>query len=388
MTMPNTDSLKHLADDELLAQTKQLVERSNNLLARLLVHLAEVEQRGLHLKLGFSSMFRYCVEMLGFSEAAAYIRIRGCRLIRSYPMILPLVASGKLHLSGLALLSPHLTPKNHPKLLWAACGKSKRAIEALVASRFPRPAVESRIRRLPKQKTGPSQAPELLGLLGAHRSTGIPNPSTSAAPRAQNLPSEPTSSPATTNARRDQVSHLATNRFKIQFTANQKLVSKLSNARSLLSHRHPNAELNTIFELALDLLCEALMKQRFAKTKRARKTKPATTRGKAWSPVVDTTLAGKSNREHTAQPEKPNPTTATPFTTPITRHIPNQIKRVVLARDGAQCTFKSKDGRRCGERHFLEFHHCEPFGYGGKHSVENITILCRAHNTLLARPSG
>ena len=40
--------LAHLSDDELLANTRRLVGKTNELLAALLAHLAEVEARGIH----------------------------------------------------------------------------------------------------------------------------------------------------------------------------------------------------------------------------------------------------------------------------------------------------------------------------------------------------
>ena len=43
-----SQSLSHLSDSELLESTRRLVGRSNQLFAALLVHLAEVETRGLH----------------------------------------------------------------------------------------------------------------------------------------------------------------------------------------------------------------------------------------------------------------------------------------------------------------------------------------------------
>ena len=49
----------------------------------------------------------------------------------------------------------------------------------------------------------------------------------------------------------------------------------------------------------------------------------------------------------------------------------------VWARDGGQCTFVSADGRRCSERHALEFHHDEPDGFGGDRSPDNIRLACR-----------
>jgi hypothetical protein len=41
-------------------------------------------------------------------------------------------------------------------------------------------------------------------------------------------------------------------------------------------------------------------------------------------------------------------------------------------------------GRRCGSRHRLEFHHREPFGRGGNHSLENLQLMCRTHNAFFA----
>ena len=56
----------------------------------------------------------------------------------------------------------------------------------------------------------------------------------------------------------------------------------------------------------------------------------------------------------------------------------------MLARDGALCTFVATDGQRCQERGWLELHHEQPFGRGGPSTVNNIRVLCRSHNQLLA----
>ena len=67
-------------------------------------------------------------------------------------------------------------------------------------------------------------------------------------------------------------------------------------------------------------------------------------------------------------------------TLPSSRYIPAAVRRAVYERDRAQCAFVDNDGRRCTERHRLEFHHRKPFGRGGGHAVENIQLLCRTHN--------
>jgi hypothetical protein len=61
------------------------------------------------------------------------------------------------------------------------------------------------------------------------------------------------------------------------------------------------------------------------------------------------------------------------------------VVREVHARDGEQCTFVSADGRRCKARAFLELHHHDiPFAKGGPATVENLRLVCRAHNAWFA----
>jgi 5-methylcytosine-specific restriction endonuclease McrA len=64
---------------------------------------------------------------------------------------------------------------------------------------------------------------------------------------------------------------------------------------------------------------------------------------------------------------------------PRARTIPAGVRRSVWARDGGQCTYVGTSGR-CTEQGFLGFHHVVPFAAGGETSVENMTLLCRAHN--------
>jgi len=40
--------------------------------------------------------------------------------------------------------------------------------------------------------------------------------------------------------------------------------------------------------------------------------------------------------------------------------------------------------RRCTARQGLEFHHRHPFGRGGDHSIENVSLACHCHNGFLA----
>ena len=56
------------------------------------------------------------------------------------------------------------------------------------------------------------------------------------------------------------------------------------------------------------------------------------------------------------------------------------MTRAVWLRDGGQCAFVARNGRRCEERVFLEFHHKEPYAIGGEPTIANISLRCRPHN--------
>ena len=71
-------------------------------------------------------------------------------------------------------------------------------------------------------------------------------------------------------------------------------------------------------------------------------------------------------------------------TSPGVRGISAAVKRAVWARDRGQCTFIGARGKRCPERHRLEFHHDEPYALGGDRSVDNVRLACPAHNAYMA----
>jgi hypothetical protein len=71
-------------------------------------------------------------------------------------------------------------------------------------------------------------------------------------------------------------------------------------------------------------------------------------------------------------------------THPKSRYVPAAVRRKVWERDGGRCAFVDGSGRRCTERQRLEFHHEEPFGLGGTHDPDKMSLLCRGHNLHLA----
>jgi len=153
-------------------------------------------------------------------------------------------------------------------------------------------------------------------------------------------------------ARATTVAPLGQQRYRIQLTADQHLRDQLKVAQDLMRHQVPDGDLNVILGKALTLLVETLKKQRFAQTSRPR----------AATKAVETVEPGPQG----------------------SRYVPAHVRREVAERDGMRCTFVSEDGHRCTEAGWLELHHIEPFALGGPATADNLALMCRAHNALLA----
>jgi hypothetical protein len=275
-------------------------------------------------------MFNYCTSVLHLSEAEAYLRIEVARAARKEPVLLEMLGAGRLHLSGALKLARHITPENRADLLKRATHASARRIDELVAELAPQPDIPAVIRKLPepKQAQGAREALEL----GPDR---LPAPAQLVTERVD---------PAVSPARPALVKPLSPGRFQVKFTASAELRDKLERLQALMGSAGPRPDLAQVIDAAVTEKLERREARRFGETKAPRKG------------------LGETD------------------TSPSSRYIPAAVKRAVCARDGNQCGFVDKDGRRCSELHRLEFHHVKPWGRGGDHSPESIGLRCRAHN--------
>lgn len=98
--------LAHLTDSALIESTQRTLAQGREHTAQLIAHLAEVEDRRLHLHAACSSMFDYCVNRLALSEDEACRRIDIARLARRYPALYPMLADGSISLTVAAALKP------------------------------------------------------------------------------------------------------------------------------------------------------------------------------------------------------------------------------------------------------------------------------------------
>ena len=144
----NIRAFSDLGNQALLRRLAEEIAHQNVSTATLLALIAEVDERLLYLPAGYPSMCAYCVHELHLSKEAALKRIHAARAAREFEGILDAVAEGRVHLSGVLMLAPHLTPENAADLLAAATHRTKAKIERLIAERFPRPDVPTRVAAL------------------------------------------------------------------------------------------------------------------------------------------------------------------------------------------------------------------------------------------------
>ena len=115
----NPYSWSHLADRSVLHKLSDHSSQHCGSGAVLVSLVADVDRRKLYLPAGHSSMHSYCRTVLNWSEGSAFKRIRVARAAQEFPVLYRVLADNRVHLSGLVLLAPHLTPENIDELIAA-----------------------------------------------------------------------------------------------------------------------------------------------------------------------------------------------------------------------------------------------------------------------------
>jgi hypothetical protein len=220
--MIERSTLRRLDKGQLLERFSRLVDEDRQHTATLVALIAEIDRRKLYLEHACSSMFAFCTERFGMSEAVAARRIRAGRTTCRFPCVLEMISRGELHLTAIHYLAAHLTEENHQEVLRRAKHRSTREIEKLVAELAPKPDVPSSIRKLPVRKASARPVP------------------------------------------------LSPRRYKLQVTIGQETREKLDELQALLSHQIPDGDPAEILDRALDALLVQARKKKAALTDKPR----------------------------------------------------------------------------------------------------------------------
>jgi hypothetical protein len=158
--------------------------------------------------------------VLHFSEAESYQRMQAAHAARRFPVIVPMLADGLLHLAAVRLLAPFLDGEDHLALLGGAIHKSKREVEERLAGWFPNADVEASVRRI------------------------------------------------------DGASPLAPDRYEFRFTGDEETAALFREAQELLSHSIPDGGMAAIFKRGLELVLADARRKRHAATDRPGHPRP------------------------------------------------------------------------------------------------------------------
>jgi 5-methylcytosine-specific restriction endonuclease McrA len=123
-------SLSHLSNTSVMTHLKSLSRLEQERLAEFLHYLGEVDERRLYADEGYPSLFDFCIEGLGLTEAETCNRRVVARLARKLPRLLPLIGAGEISLTAARTLAPHI---DNELLDWAR-GKSTREVERKAAA--------------------------------------------------------------------------------------------------------------------------------------------------------------------------------------------------------------------------------------------------------------
>jgi 5-methylcytosine-specific restriction endonuclease McrA len=329
--------LVHLSDAALLRDLAALVGHDRLTTATLLAHIAEVDARRLYVPAGYSSMHAYCVDELRLSEDAASKRIQAARAARRLPVLFTAIAEGRLHLSGICLLAPHLTSENAAELIEAATHRRRSEIATILAQHF---HVLAQAGAISTMSTLLQHAPGHVGINFECDEHAPGHAAVEASePRAidEHAPEHVECSPGTVPD--------PSERFIVHLTIDKSTHEKLRYAQALLSHTIPTGDLVKVLRQVLEAAIPQLEKRKLGAASRAKRLPSA--------------------RNHSMS---------------RSRYVPAQVRRAVWERDQGQCTFVGATGHRCGARRFLEFDHVDPVARGGVVTVEGMRLRCRVHN--------
>ena len=321
-------SLTHLSDAVLCRELSTVAANEKVATAELLAHIAEFDERKLYLPAAYPSMFAYCVGELGLSEDAAAKRIQVARVARACPEVFEALAEGRVHLTGLRLLAPHLTAETAHELLLAAAGKSKSDIERLLAERFPRSEVSAWVEPI---------TPSVPGAEGSEHAPGhVANADLQGVTAAVGATAQP---------QHARVAPLSAEAFAVQFTRGREADERFRYLQDLLGHQVSRGDIAEAYDRAVKELIKKMEHVRFRACDRPRTS---------------------TNGGHDP------------------RHISADVMRAVWKRDGGQCTFVSESGHRCEVRGDVEFDHETEVARGGGSAVDNVRLRCRGHNQYTA----
>lgn len=321
--------LRTVSNQDLNQRILSLVKSERELLTEILWHIREVDRRKLFLEMGFSSLFAYLTEYLGYSPASAQRRLDASRLLLEIPEVSTLIDSGKINLSQVSMIQ-----------------QSARLAKSISA-----PPTSFNEKQEQNRKITAIKKDLLANLEGKTQK------------QTQILTAQAFSIPV---QEKPLIKHQADQSVRIELTLSQEEWSKVEEMKSLLSQSVKSQDLSAL----LVYLADKVIKQKKGNSNKssADSSTVSTLTSVPISKSMPITSAAEVKR---AQSSNKN----------IGRiSVPRPIRRQVFEKFNS-CQYKDKtSGKICAERHFLQIEHIQPIWADGGNQIENLTVLCANHN--------
>jgi len=129
--------LSHLSHQELLGAMRAFRETERAATADIVLYLHEIDTRGIYRDYGYSSLWAYCTEGLGYSAMETQRRVSVARCLAEHPEIYEKLKTGKLTMCSVACVARVEQPEQREALLVESEGLSRQEVERLVAPLLP-----------------------------------------------------------------------------------------------------------------------------------------------------------------------------------------------------------------------------------------------------------
>lgn len=323
--------MKQLSNLQLRVETKKASDEEKNTTLKLLEHLAEVEDRLAYAEYGFSSLWKYVSEELGYSDSQTSERVLAMRLLKKVPESKEALKDGRLNLTIMTKVAYAAKREDSSipevKDLLEKCeGKSTREVDRLLA-------------------TNEELRPQ-----------------------------------------RDIVRPISQQLTRLTLEVDEDFMALLVRAKELQSN--PGKEYKEVIREVLQKFIEKKdgpLKKFYKRDQQSEENRVGNQNQNEneteTSPPNESRLKAISSKNSQSEPNMKEPKILAP------RYIRVHVELAVRTRSGNQCEYlDSLSGKRCSERHGLEFdHYYTPHAMGGANSADNLRHHCRTHNLLRAR---
>ncbi len=341
-------SLKRLSNNELIAGLTKVAMDEFQLTLKMILHIIELERRNLVPSLGCSSTFAYLTGRLGYSPAAANRRIWAARFVSKFPKTLNLIKNRSLSLSSIELIHRIITPENREELLSKVLKKSYQQVSEIAALYKTADPIRDQMNPVGvcNQENSEGSTTDGGGCLSFEDGEAAKEEGYQSVNQQDNSTNQ--------NSARDMEALQL--KYKVQFEASKEFKEHFERVKALLWGKYPKGmNIEQVLMACMESFLEKHCPVERAKRREKKKVKSSVVKKDTTAPVKKTPLKKRS-------------------------HIPLAIRDLVWMRDGARCSFTSKDGYRCNSKYDLEIDHIVPIAHGGGNNLENLSLKCRVHN--------